>query len=186
MQQRAPLLQLLSTGLRDGARCRSGAQDDAERDGGEGAAEVAEGGGAAAAAAAPVADAAAEAAEPATDQWVQCDRCRTWRIVPDAAWPSVEADPRDVRAPALPYPLQPPASHTAARRSPFTLLLFDSRFPLRNRVGSPAETQTPGGGAAQGAHFLKARFVHLLCATSKRSCCCAGCAGRSLAHFNGC
>ena len=44
---------------------------------------------------------AAAAAEPATDQWVQCDRCRTWRIVPDSEWPKVEADPRDVR-PALP------------------------------------------------------------------------------------
>ena len=31
-------------------------------------------------------------------QWVQCDRCRTWRIVPDAHWPAVEADTRDVRA----------------------------------------------------------------------------------------
>ena len=39
----------------------------------------------------------AAAAEPATDQWVQCDRCRTWRIVPDSEWPKVEADPRDVR-----------------------------------------------------------------------------------------
>ena len=34
-------------------------------------------------------------------QWVQCDRCRTWRIVPDEHWPAVEADPRDVRAPPL-------------------------------------------------------------------------------------
>ena len=34
-----------------------------------------------------------EAAE--TDHWVQCDRCRTWRIVPDASWPAVEADTRD-------------------------------------------------------------------------------------------
>lgn len=34
--------------------------------------------------------------EPAeTDHWVQCDRCRTWRIVPDASWPAVEADPRE-------------------------------------------------------------------------------------------
>lgn len=34
--------------------------------------------------------------EPAeTDHWVQCDRCRTWRIVPDASWPAVEADTRD-------------------------------------------------------------------------------------------
>ena len=34
--------------------------------------------------------------EPAeTDHWVQCDRCRTWRIVPDASWPSVEADTRE-------------------------------------------------------------------------------------------
>lgn len=42
---------------------------------------------------------AAAAAEPVvegTDQWVQCDRCRTWRIVPDQHWPAVEADPRDV------------------------------------------------------------------------------------------
>ncbi len=92
------------------ARRCPGAQDDAERDGGEGAAEAAEGGGAAAAA--PAADVAVEAAEPATDQWVQCDRCRTWRIVPDAAWPSVEADPRDVRAPApaLSSPLPPHTS----------------------------------------------------------------------------
>ncbi len=47
---------------------------------------------------------AAAAAEPlveGTDQWVQCDRCRTWRIVPDQHWPSVEADPRDVRTPAV-------------------------------------------------------------------------------------
>ncbi|BDA43940.1 probable MPN domain-containing protein [Coccomyxa sp. Obi] len=49
------------------------------------------------AAGAAAAAAAAEAAvEPATDQWVQCDRCRTWRIVPDQHWPAVEADPRDV------------------------------------------------------------------------------------------
>ncbi|KAK9843758.1 hypothetical protein WJX81_005092 [Elliptochloris bilobata] len=41
-------------------------------------------------------DGAEAAAEPATDQWVQCDRCRTWRIVPDSEWPKVEADPRDV------------------------------------------------------------------------------------------
>ena len=39
----------------------------------------------AAAAAAPAALGVAAAAE-GTDQWVQCDRCRTWRIVPDAAW----------------------------------------------------------------------------------------------------
>eukprot|EP00884_Botryococcus_braunii_P018763 jgi/Botrbrau1/5570/Bobra.97_2s0001.1 len=31
-----------------------------------------------------------------TDHWVQCDRCRSWRIVPDQSWPSVEADTRDV------------------------------------------------------------------------------------------
>ena len=30
-----------------------------------------------------------------TDQWVQCDRCKTWRIVPDTDWAAVEADPRD-------------------------------------------------------------------------------------------
>ena len=40
-------------------------------------------------------EAAAPAAE-GTDQWVQCDRCRTWRIVPDEHWPAVEADDRDV------------------------------------------------------------------------------------------
>ncbi len=37
------------------------------------------------AAAAPAALGVAAAVE-GTDQWVQCDRCRTWRIVPDAAW----------------------------------------------------------------------------------------------------
>jgi hypothetical protein len=31
----------------------------------------------------------------ATDQWVQCDRCRTWRVVPPEDWPAVEADERD-------------------------------------------------------------------------------------------
>jgi len=40
---------------------------------------------AAAATAAQTGDPAA-AAVVGTDQWVQCDRCRTWRIVPDAAW----------------------------------------------------------------------------------------------------
>ena len=59
--------------------------------------------------------------EPAeTDHWVQCDRCRTWRIVPDAFWPSVEADTReswfcewatwDVR---LQVPHNPPCMHKA-------------------------------------------------------------------------
>jgi CW-type Zinc Finger len=42
---------------------------------------------------AALAAAAPEAA--GTDQWVQCERCRTWRIVPDADWPAVEEDPRD-------------------------------------------------------------------------------------------
>ena len=31
----------------------------------------------------------------ATDQWVQCDRCRTWRVVPPELWPEVEADDRE-------------------------------------------------------------------------------------------
>lgn len=61
------------------------------------AAAAAEGGGGGASAAADAAEAAA-AAE-ATDQWVQCDRCRTWRIVPDQHWPSVEADTREVSRP---------------------------------------------------------------------------------------
>ena len=61
----------------------------------------AEDAGAAAGAAAAAAAAAEATAEPATDQWVQCDRCRTWRIVPDQHWPSVEADPRDVSSPLL-------------------------------------------------------------------------------------
>lgn len=30
-----------------------------------------------------------------TDQWVQCETCKTWRIVPEAAWAAVEADTRD-------------------------------------------------------------------------------------------
>ena len=47
-------------------------------------------------AAAPSVAAAAEPAADLTDQWVQCDRCRTWRIVPDQHWPAVEADPREV------------------------------------------------------------------------------------------
>lgn len=33
----------------------------------------------------------APAETPATDQWVQCDRCDTWRVVPDSAWPALEA-----------------------------------------------------------------------------------------------
>ena len=37
-----------------------------------------------------------------TDQWVQCERCRTWRIVPDTAWPAVEADTREVGLGTLP------------------------------------------------------------------------------------
>ena len=41
---------------------------------------------------------AAAAAEPETDQWVQCDRCRTWRVVPAQHWPSVEADTSEVSA----------------------------------------------------------------------------------------
>ena len=47
--------------------------------------------------AAPQAQEVAQPAqEPAeTDHWVQCDRCRTWRIVPDASWPAVEADTRE-------------------------------------------------------------------------------------------
>ena len=43
--------------------------------------------------------AAGGAAAPAgggTDQWVQCDRCRSWRIVPESAWcacdPNLEPD----------------------------------------------------------------------------------------------
>ena len=39
---------------------------------------------------------AAAAPEPETDQWVQCDRCRTWRVVPAQHWPSVEADTSEV------------------------------------------------------------------------------------------
>ena len=38
----------------------------------------------------------AVAPAPETDQWVQCDRCRTWRVVPAQHWPSVEADTREV------------------------------------------------------------------------------------------
>ena len=41
---------------------------------------------------------AAAAPEPETDQWVQCDRCRTWRVVPAQHWPSVEADTSEVSA----------------------------------------------------------------------------------------
>ena len=40
----------------------------------------------------------AAAPEPETDQWVQCDRCRTWRVVPAQHWPSVEADTSEVSA----------------------------------------------------------------------------------------
>ena len=40
----------------------------------------------------------AVAPAPETDQWVQCDRCRTWRVVPAQHWPSVEADTREVSA----------------------------------------------------------------------------------------
>ena len=40
----------------------------------------------AAMAAPPLTGDPAAAAVVGTDQWVQCDRCRTWRIVPDAAW----------------------------------------------------------------------------------------------------
>lgn len=76
------------------------AQKDSDEDGDEGGAAPMDGVAPAAEAAAGAAaggDAAGgDAAEPATDQWVQCDRCRTWRIVPDAEWPEVEADPRDV------------------------------------------------------------------------------------------
>jgi hypothetical protein len=39
---------------------------------------------------------AAPAPASETDQWVQCDRCRTWRVVPAQHWPSVEADTREV------------------------------------------------------------------------------------------
>jgi hypothetical protein len=28
-------------------------------------------------------------------RWVQCSRCDTWRVVPDEAWPEVEADDRE-------------------------------------------------------------------------------------------
>ena len=31
----------------------------------------------------------------ATDQWVSCDRCRTWRVVPNEEWPSVKEDSRE-------------------------------------------------------------------------------------------
>ena len=41
---------------------------------------------------------AAAAPEPETDQWVQCDRCRTWRVVPAQHWPSLEADTSEVSA----------------------------------------------------------------------------------------
>ena len=40
----------------------------------------------------------AAAADPETEQWVQCDRCRTWRVVPGQHWPSLEADSREVRS----------------------------------------------------------------------------------------
>ena len=33
--------------------------------------------------------------QPDTDQWVQCDRCKAWRIVPDADWAAVQADDRE-------------------------------------------------------------------------------------------
>mmetsp|Transcript_41 Transcript_41/g.133 ORF Transcript_41/g.133 Transcript_41/m.133 type:complete len:248 (-) Transcript_41:578-1321(-) len=32
------------------------------------------------------------AAVPATDQWVQCDRCDVWRVVPDSAWAQLAAE----------------------------------------------------------------------------------------------
>ena len=38
---------------------------------------------------------AAEASGEGTDHWVQCDRCKIWRIVPESGWAAVEADPRD-------------------------------------------------------------------------------------------
>lgn len=41
---------------------------------------------------------AAAAPEPERDRWVQCDRCRTWRVVPAQHWPSVEADTSEVSA----------------------------------------------------------------------------------------
>ena len=29
-----------------------------------------------------------------TEQWVECDRCKLWRVVPDAHWQDVQADKR--------------------------------------------------------------------------------------------
>lgn len=40
-------------------------------------------------------DGAPQAAGAPTDQWVQCDRCKTWRVVPPEQWPAVEADDRE-------------------------------------------------------------------------------------------
>lgn len=34
-------------------------------------------------------------ASAATDQWVQCDCCRTWRVVPPEYWPAVQEDERE-------------------------------------------------------------------------------------------
>ncbi|KAK9789057.1 hypothetical protein WJX73_007793 [Symbiochloris irregularis] len=42
----------------------------------------------------PQAGAGGEAAQ-GTDQWVQCDRCKTWRIVPDSDWGAVQEDERE-------------------------------------------------------------------------------------------
>lgn len=36
------------------------------------------------------AGAAGDPAAQGTDQWVQCDRCKTWRIVPDSDWGAVQ------------------------------------------------------------------------------------------------
>lgn len=36
----------------------------------------------------------ADGTEEESDQWVHCDRCKTWRIVPDDHWPGVQNDKR--------------------------------------------------------------------------------------------
>lgn len=37
----------------------------------------------------------AAADEAPQDQWVQCERCKTWRMVPPERWADVEADERE-------------------------------------------------------------------------------------------
>lgn len=49
----------------------------------------------------------AAAADPETEQWVQCDRCRTWRVVPGQHWPALEADSREVSLSMLCRPNKP-------------------------------------------------------------------------------